>query len=108
MARIFLKIALLATSFTATAVVAQRPANYPRSYDQLISDARVERQVRIYGNADRAELLPVVAAFRKRYPGITVLYADIGSTEMYRRFVTETRAKKCPPISSGRRRWTFR
>ncbi|TCP98585.1 iron(III) transport system substrate-binding protein [Sphingomonas sp. PP-F2F-A104-K0414] len=94
MAQIFLKIALLATSFTATAVVAQRPANYPRSYDQLISDARAERQVRIYGNADRAELLPVVAAFRKRYPGITVLYADIGSTEMYRRFVTETRARR--------------
>jgi len=93
MARIFLKIALLATSVTATAVVAQRPAGYPRSYDQLISDARAERQVRIYGNADRAELLPVVAAFRKRYPGITVLYADLGSTEMYRRFVTETRAK---------------
>lgn len=94
MARIFLKIAVLAATFTATSVVAQRPVSYPRSYDQLISDARAERQVRIYGNADRAELLPVVAAFRERYPGITVLYADIGSTEMYRRFVTETRARR--------------
>ncbi|KQS47102.1 MULTISPECIES: ABC transporter substrate-binding protein [unclassified Sphingomonas] len=95
MARILLKIAILTgLSALAATAVAQRPANYPRSYDQLISDARAERQVRIYGNADRAELLPVVAAFRKRYPGITVLYADIGSTEMYRRFVTETRAKK--------------
>ncbi|MGU3391580.1 ABC transporter substrate-binding protein [Sphingomonas sp. M1A8_2b] len=95
MARIFLKIALLATGLTlAATAVAQRPAGYPRSYDQLIDDARVERQVRIYGNADRAELLPVVAAFRKRYPGITVLYADLGSTEMYRRFVTETRAHR--------------
>ncbi|MEG8016757.1 ABC transporter substrate-binding protein [Sphingomonas sp. LR55] len=94
MAQIFLKIALLATSFAATPLVAQRPTGYPRSYDQLISDARAERQVRIYGNADRAELLPVVVAFRKRYPGITVLYADLGSTEMYRRFVTETRARK--------------
>ncbi len=95
MARILVKIAILTgLSTLAATAVAQRPANYPRSYDQLISDARAERQVRIYGNADRAELLPVVAAFRKRYPGITVLYADIGSTEMYRRFVTETRAKK--------------
>jgi iron(III) transport system substrate-binding protein len=95
MAHIFLRIALL-TGLVASAVpaVAQRPTGYPRSYDQLISDARAERQVRIYGNADRAELLPVVAAFRKRYPGVTVLYADLGSTEMYRRFVTETRARR--------------
>ena len=74
--------------------VAQRPGGYPRAYDQLIADARAERQVRIYGNADRAELLPVVAAFRNRYPGITVLYADLGSTELYRRFVGETRARR--------------
>ncbi|RMB52036.1 iron(III) transport system substrate-binding protein [Sphingomonas sp. PP-CE-3A-406] len=95
MAHIFLRIALL-TGLVASAVpaVAQRPTGYPRSYDQLISDARAERQVRIYGNADRAELLPVVAAFRKRYPGVTVLYADLGSTEMYRRFVTETRTHR--------------
>ncbi|MES3151562.1 ABC transporter substrate-binding protein [Sphingomonas faeni] len=95
MAHIFLRIALL-TGLVASAVpaVAQRPTGYPRSYDQLISDARAERQVRIYGNADRAELLPVVAAFRKRYPGVTVLYADLGSTEMYRRFVNETRAHR--------------
>jgi iron(III) transport system substrate-binding protein len=95
MAKMFLKIALLSgLSTLAATAVAQRPAGYPRSYDQLISDARAERQVRIYGNADRAELLPAVAAFRKRYPGITVLYADVGSTEMYRRFVTETRTKR--------------
>jgi iron(III) transport system substrate-binding protein len=95
MAKIFLKIALLTgLSTLAAAAVAQRPAGYPRSYDRLIADARAERQVRIYGNADRAELLPVVAAFRKRYPGITILYADLGSTELYRRFVTETRAKR--------------
>ncbi|MEG8022764.1 ABC transporter substrate-binding protein [Sphingomonas aerolata] len=96
MARMVLTIGLLATlaGFAATAVSAQRPAGYPRSYDTLIESARAERQVRIYGNADRAELLPVVAAFRKRYPGITVLYADLGSTEMYRRFVAETRARR--------------
>jgi iron(III) transport system substrate-binding protein len=95
MAKMFLKIALLyGLSTLAATAVAQRPAGYPRSYDQLISNARAERQVRIYGNADRAELLPAVAVFRKRYPGITVLYADVGSTEMYRRFVTETRTKR--------------
>jgi iron(III) transport system substrate-binding protein len=61
MAKMFLKIALLyGLSTLAATAVAQRPAGYPRSYDQLISNARAERQVRIYGNADRAELLPVV------------------------------------------------
>ncbi len=78
----------------AAPAVAQRPAGYPRSYDQLIADARAERQVRIYANADRAEMMPVVAAFRRRYPGIAILYADLGSTEIYRRFVTETRARR--------------
>lgn len=84
---------LLLIGLSAPAV-AQRPVGYPRSYDEVIATARTERQVRIYGNADRAEMLPVVAAFRSRYPGITVLYADLGSTELYRRFVSETRARR--------------
>jgi iron(III) transport system substrate-binding protein len=78
----------------AVPAAAQRPTSYPRSYDRLIAEAQAERQVRIYANADRAELLPVVAAFRRRYPGITILYADLGSTEIYRRFVAETRARR--------------
>ncbi|GAA3716664.1 ABC transporter substrate-binding protein [Sphingomonas cynarae] len=86
--------AMMAMAVTITPALAQRPAGYPRSYDQLIADARAERQVRIYANADRAEMMPVVAAFRRRYPGITVLYADLGSTEIYRRFVAETRARR--------------
>nr|WP_233151096.1 ABC transporter substrate-binding protein [Sphingomonas sp. BT553] len=89
-----LHLTAMATVTVTTPALAQRPAGYPRSYDQLIADARAERQVRIYANADRAEMLPVVAAFRRRYPGITVLYADLGSTELYRRFVTETRARR--------------
>jgi iron(III) transport system substrate-binding protein len=72
----------------------QRPAGYPRSYDTTIAEARTEGRVRIYANADRAELVPVVAAFKRLYPGIQVFYADLGSTEMYARFVRETRAKQ--------------
>ena len=47
MARMVLTIGLLATltGFAATAVSAQRPAGYPRSYDTLIESARAERQV---------------------------------------------------------------
>lgn len=72
----------------------QRPAGYPRSYDTTIADGRAEGRVRIYANADRAELVPVVAAFKRAYPGIKVFYADIGSTEMYARYVRETRARQ--------------
>lgn len=72
----------------------QRPAGYPRSYDATIADARTEGRVRIYANADRAELVPVVEAFKRAYPGIKVFYADLGSTEMYRRFVNETRRRQ--------------
>jgi iron(III) transport system substrate-binding protein len=71
-----------------------RPAGYPRSYDATIADARGEGRVRIYANADRAELVPVVAAFKRRYPGVQVFYADLGSTEMYARFVRETRGRQ--------------
>lgn len=91
MKRLF-PILLLLTS--AAPAVAQRPPGYPRSYDALMAEARTEGVVRIYANADRAELVPVVAAFRRRFPGIQVAYADLGSTELYRRFVTETRGRK--------------
>ncbi|MET0240018.1 MAG: ABC transporter substrate-binding protein [Sphingobium sp.] len=89
------------TSFTIILTIAavqplaaQRPAGYPRSYDDLIVSARAERSLRIYANADRTELVPVIAAFRATYPGIDVHYSDIGSTEIYRRFVAETRGRR--------------
>jgi iron(III) transport system substrate-binding protein len=87
--------ALLAVPAAAQLPTApQRPAGYPRSYDTTIADARAEGRVRIYANADRAELVPVVEAFKRAYPGIKVFYADIGSTEMYARYVNETRAQQ--------------
>ncbi len=89
-----LTIAVPAGLVMAVSAAAQRPTGYPRSYDQLIAQGKAERVVRIYGNADRAELLPVVAAFRRAYPGITVLYADLGSSELYRRFAAETRGRR--------------
>lgn len=78
----------------AVSAGAQRPPNYPRSYEDLIAEARGERLVRIYANADADEVAPVVAAFRRRYPGIAVQYADLGSAGIYKRFVAETAAKK--------------
>ena len=93
---VILKIAILA-SLAVPAIPAhaqQRPTGYPRSYDQLIAAARIERQVSVYANADRAEMVPIILAFQRRYPGVTVNYADLGSAEISRRFMAETRARK--------------
>lgn len=86
--------AMASLSVPTGTMAAERPAGYPRSYDELIADAAAERQVIIYANADRSEMAPVILAFQKRYPGVTVNYADLGSAEMYRRFVAETRTRK--------------
>jgi len=87
-------LSLLAMLTTATVSFAERPANYPRSYDSVIEEARAERTVRVYANADAAELRPLIAAFEKAYPGVRVDYSDIGSTELFRRFVGESRSRQ--------------
>lgn len=85
-------ILLSAWLFLAIPAAAQRPTGYPRSYDALIEAARAERGVRIYGNADAAAMVPVIAAFRRAYPGITVDYRDLQSREIYTRFMADMRA----------------
>lgn len=62
--------------------------------DALVAQARGERQLQIYGNADEAAVAPVIAAFRQRYPGLDVHYHDLDSNSLYRRFVAETDAGK--------------
>ena len=73
---------------------AERPAGYPRSYDTLIADARTEGRVRIYGNADAAAMVPVIAAFRRRYPDIAVDYRDLESRDVFRRVVADRAARR--------------
>ncbi|MGW8190978.1 ABC transporter substrate-binding protein [Sphingomonas hankookensis] len=73
---------------------AQRPEGYPRSYDALIEAARAERVVRVYGNADASAMAPLIAAFQRTFPGVTVRYADLESREIYRRVVAEARANR--------------
>lgn len=72
--------------------MAERPAGYPRSYDALIGRAQAEGGATVYGNADVAQVRPVIAAFRQRYPGIVIRYHDLQSWEIYRRVVTRSRA----------------
>ncbi len=95
MRRVIQLLAAMASLSVPTGTnAAERPTGYPRSYDTLMADAAAERQVIVYANADRAEMAPVILAFQKRYPGVTVNYADLGSNEMYRRFVAEMHGRK--------------
>lgn len=87
--RISIILLLFATALPAQA---QRPANYPRSYDALIAEARVEAVVRIYGNADAAAMAPVVAAFRRQYPGVAVRYVELESRDVFRRVLLDRRS----------------
>ncbi len=65
---------------------------YPRSYDALVAEARGERLVRVYGNADTVAMRPLIAAFRRAYPGVAVRYDDLQSSTIYDRVVAEARA----------------
>lgn len=84
---------LIALLGWAAPAAAQRPAGYPRSYDALIAEARAEGGVRVYGNADAAAMAPLIAAFRRTYPGVVVRYHDLESSDIYRRVVAEKRAR---------------
>jgi iron(III) transport system substrate-binding protein len=86
-------VLLLIVGITVPAA-AQRPAGYPRSYENLVAAARGEGEVRIYGNADAATMAPLVAAFRRTFPGVAVRYNDLQSTEINRRFLAESAARR--------------
>lgn len=82
-------ILLMLVLGAVTPAAAQRPAGYPRSYDALIAAARAERGVHVIGNADSVAMQPLIAAFRRTYPGVAVRYEELESRDIYRRVVTD-------------------
>ncbi|KQN25516.1 iron ABC transporter substrate-binding protein [Sphingomonas sp. Leaf33] len=78
----------------ATPAAAQRPADYPSSYDALVARARGERGVRVYGNADAAAMAPLIAAFQRTYPGVSVRYDELESRAIYDRVVADARGRR--------------
>lgn len=82
---------LMLGALSSARVDAQRPTGYPRSYDALVANARTERLVHVYGNADTAAMQPLIAAFRRTYPGVTVRYDDLESSTIYDRVLAEAR-----------------
>ncbi len=87
----------LASSLAALALLpvlalAQVPAGYPAGYADTISAAKKEGKVVIYSTTDTTSANPLIKDFQVLYPGISVEYNDMNSTEVYNRFISERAA----------------
>jgi len=71
---------------------AQVPAGYPADYQKLIDGAKKEAKLVIYGATDSKAAQPLIKDFSAMYPGISVEYNDMNSTEVYNRFISEVAA----------------
>jgi iron(III) transport system substrate-binding protein len=88
-----MRAAIAATLAGASlAAYAQVPAGYPADYQKIIDGARKEGKLVVYGATDSKATQPLINDFRALYPGITVEYNDMNSTEVYNRFISEVAA----------------
>jgi len=71
---------------------AQAPAGYPASYPETVAAAKKEGKVVIYSTTDTAAANFLIKDFQALYPGISVEYNDMNSTEVYNRFISEKAA----------------
>lgn len=72
------------------AVRGAAPAGYPAAYATTVRAAEDEGRLTIHSTTDERVAAPLVADFRRLYPRIAVTYEDLGSTELYHRFIAET------------------
>jgi iron(III) transport system substrate-binding protein len=84
--------ALAALSLAPLAAQAQVPPGYPANYADTIAAAKKEGKVVIYSTTDTASANPLLKDFQALYPGVTVEYNDMNSTEVYNRFISESAA----------------
>ena len=71
---------------------AQVPAGYPAGYADTIAAAKKEGKVVVYSTTDTAAAGFLIKDFGALYPGISVEYNDMNSTEVYNRFISEKAA----------------
>ena len=83
---------LAATALAIGQASAQVPTGYPASYAETIAAARKEGKVVIYSTTDTAAAGFLIKDFGALYPGISVEYNDMNSTEIYNRFISEKAA----------------
>lgn len=66
---------------------ARVPADYPASYRQTIEAADDEGKLLIWSAIDRVKAEPLIAAFHREYPTITVDYVEIPAQKLNSRFL---------------------
>src|SRR5450631_4464608 len=79
-------------ALAASSACAQVPAGYPAGYAETIAAAKKEGKVVVYSTTDTASAGPLIKDFQSLYPGISVEYNDMNSTEVYNRFISEKAA----------------
>src|SRR4051794_2266043 len=87
-----ISLALAALVIGSSALHAQTPASYPPEYKSLVDGARKEGKVVVYSTTDAALVKGLLKDFEAAFPGVKVEYADMNSTEVYNRFVSENAA----------------
>jgi iron(III) transport system substrate-binding protein len=84
--------AVAALTVTSAAFAADVPAGYPADYAKVIEAAEKEGKVVVYSATDAAAAQPLLKAFAKAFPKISVEYNDLNSTELYNRLISEVAA----------------
>jgi iron(III) transport system substrate-binding protein len=72
---------------------AQVPEGYPADYQKLVDAAKKEGKVVIYSTTDAKVAAPIIKDFQAMFPGVTVEFNDMNSTELYNRYVSEQAAE---------------
>ncbi len=76
----------------ASAAQAELPPGYPADYQKIVDAAKKEGKLVVYGATDSKATAPLIKDFNVLYPGISVEYNDMNSTEVYNRFISEVAA----------------
>ena len=85
--------AAAAAMLVVGAVCAQQlPESYPPDYRAVLDAARKEGVVTVYATTDSFAAAPIIKDFEAAFPGITIEYSDLNSTELYNRFISEAAA----------------
>jgi len=84
--------AAAAVAFSAMGAAAQAPQGYPADYAKIIEAAKKEGKLIVYSTTDAASSGALLKDFQALYPGISLEYSDINSTELYNRFIAEAAA----------------
>jgi len=85
-------LALLAMWAGQLPARAQVPQGYPADYAKIIDAAKKEGKVLVSATTDAVAANPLIRDFQSLYPGVTVEYSDLNSTELYNRFIAEAAA----------------